>query len=323
MRRKKPTHSMDLFRHNNSTETLPNELLEQIFTQAWLSPMFPAQRATFIKSIFGASRTWVAMLARIVAKHVYVSSSPLNCESWSNNGWAPSLWHSLSELSVQLCHSVTRQIVTSPKPISDCPSSALDRLPRTAIRELFQNFHALPYIPNLRELSIEYLDPVDVNSSLTFRFSVIHLEVEYTFPSDTPSWLVDELGLTGKTKCRKARYAPWELPDLFHISTSTTSQGHLGDVLNLLPHLQLSEKSFGIKVKVLSASQYIPHPGFLLHGPLSAACMSISSEKAGYCMTVVRGRALGVMLEAGSKGRRCQNQAVTSREVYIFKQMVC
>ncbi|KDR80537.1 hypothetical protein GALMADRAFT_1090191 [Galerina marginata CBS 339.88] len=320
--------------HGNDDEiagNLPTELLEKILTEAWLSAMSPIERTTFIESVSRASKTWLATLAIIATRDIYVSTPFLDRDRRAIEDQSHFHWQSAPEISpFQFCRSFTRQI-----PISqtyNVPHSYLsrrERLRRKAYRELLSIFHVLPCMPSLSTLSIEYLKDIKqpgTGSFLSFHLRVVRLEVEYTFSSDMPTWLVDELGLSGKAKRPMNKSVPWELPDLHHVSTSTTDPTSSGDVLKLCPHLELAEETFRMEMKVLSVSHKIRKHSAIVHGPLSLPTLrykELSKGKQGTgVINIVRGSALGLVLFAGNGCRKSHWQDLTDnlRNVYVFKE---
>ena len=314
---------MHLNQRSTGPETLPYELAEQIITEAWLSSMSSAQRAAFMKAILCASKSWSVMLTKISTRYLYISSSLLGLRWWSFDGSGPSSQRGLAELSNHSSCFSPKGIIIALK-ITDNPwSSTPDRLRRKAFREVFTVFQALSYTPDLRSFVVEFFDPTETKAFITTRLSVIRMEVEYTFPNSSPRWLIEHLGLSDKSKKERTRHSPWDLPDIYHVSSPTPGTACLGGILMLLPHLEPSQESFGIIIKILSTSENISHKSFLLHGPLSDVYGSTCATDFEGQLSL-KGMALGVVLEVDSplEDGRPQNPTHLTREVHVLKEKI-
>lgn len=91
----------------------------------------------------------------------------------------------------------------------------------------------------------------------------------------------------------------------------------------LLPHLEPSQESFGIIIKILSTSENISHKSFLLHGPLSDVYGSTCATDFEGQLSL-KGMALGVVLEVDSplEDGRPQNPTHLTREVHVLKEKI-
>ncbi|PPQ90761.1 hypothetical protein CVT25_010150 [Psilocybe cyanescens] len=315
---------------------LPTELLEQILTEAWLSLMSPSERRDFVKAISRAFKIWSATLARICSRDVYTSLPPSSRNRHSIEEELPLRWGTLPDYPpFQLCRSFTQQILLPSYADPSLDSfTRFGRLRKRAMKDLLSTFRGISYAPNISELSVEYFSPAsNENRSssqiIALHLAIVRLEVEYTFSSDTPLWLIDELGLTGRRKQGKSIHAPWEVPDLDHISTSDTGPSSFGDVLRLCPHLEMpTTQSFGINLRILSSSDIVPQYSSIVHGPISFPVIrkwmpenAKNQNRNGRIPEIISGKALGLVLDNPTHSRgRCLHLTNATRTIGVFSQ---
>ncbi|KAH9479458.1 hypothetical protein JR316_0008052 [Psilocybe cubensis] len=300
---------------------LPTELLEQILTEAWVSSMSPEERKKFVKTISRASKTWAATLARVCSRDVYIIEEELQFPKRIETDYS----------SFQLRRSLTRQLPLPSFALTTYGSfTQFERLRKRAMKDLLSTFRGLPYAPNLSKLSVEYFSQGTSSCSIiAFDVRVIRMEVEYNFVPDTPSWLLDELGLTGRGRLSKSSHTPWEIPDLDHISTSDSDASAFGDILRLCPHLEMpTTKTFGINLRILSSSDYVPQHSSIVHGPVSFPKFlgwisenDLKQHRNGCIPEGICGKSLGLVLDNPIYSRgRSQDLTNMIRNVGVFTQ---
>jgi len=297
--------------------SLPIELVEAILTVAWLSEMSPDNRRTFAISMIFVSKLWMEIFRRVSTQHIYILSSR------SLEVWKRVLQGCITDSrcttrqdthSANLCYSVTRQT-----------SFRQGDHQWTLYRQLLSTLHALPYLPNLRILSSQYLMPGEP-CSIGVSLPVVHLGVEYTFHPDTYTWLIDALLLPHSGH----KHVPWALPELELISTANNDPSSVGAVLKEFTHLEvLKDKNLKLGVRILSSSAYIPENCAIVHGPLSTfRPLNVPYWENGYRFgkefpsRMVRGVGVGLVLNVGSTrgGSNVTDPSNTSRSGHVFMQ---
>ncbi|KIM44485.1 hypothetical protein M413DRAFT_442458, partial [Hebeloma cylindrosporum] len=298
--------------------SLPIELLEEILTTAWLSKMSPDERRTLAISNLLVSKLWMEIFRRVSNQHVFVFSFE-SLEVWEQSlqGRAP-----YSRFTVRqdahppnTCRSLTRQ-TSKFRPGNH---------QRTFYRELLSTLKALPYLPNLRDLTFECFIPGEP-CSRGISLPVIHLAVEYTFHPDTYTWIIDSILRPNPSH----KNVPWGLPDLQLISTANNDPKTIGAVLEKLTHLEVAlDRNLKLEMKILSSSAHIPENCAILHGPVSTfRTMSVSYRGSrlgygkGFAPRVVRGVGVGLILDVGSGRSRgnVMDPSNTIRCGHVFLQ---
>jgi hypothetical protein len=190
-----------------------------------------------------------------------------------------------------------------------------------SIQDMLSTFHGLSLMPNLRSLAVEYFHSTFLGEPFyPFRASVVQLQLEYTFESDCPRWLIDAL-LANLHSASK--HLPWALPYLEHISTPVTEDPtkSIIKVLDRCPHLRLAEERFTISVHILSSSQLVPENCFIFHGAMPSfnACV-VDYHDFGPPKTI-RGSAPALILRKDDDDRVCESSIDLSnmfRNVHVF-----
>ena len=302
---------------SGETPLLPVELLEEILTIAWLSNMSPDKRRALAISNLLVSKSWMETFRRVSNQHVFVSSLE------SLRVWERSLQGRVSYSRCGIrrdahppnsCHSLTRQT-----------SNVSGKHQSKFYRELFSTLHALPYLPNLRNLMFECFMPGE-SCSRGVSLPVIHLAVEYTFHPDTHTWIIDSLLMPHSGH----KHVPWALPELELVSTANNDPKTIGGVLEQLTHLEVaSDRNLKLEMRILSSSAHIPENCAIVHGPVSTfRNMSVSYDESRFgcgkefSPRRVRGVGVGLVLDVGStRGRgNVMDPSNTIRSGHVFMQ---
>lgn len=248
---------------NEAPTSIPIELLEEMLRCVWLSPMFTQERTAFTTSVALVSKSWLETLIRIIFRDVYIPSTPyLAHYQQIISGSRSPFFHKflIPQVSLgQLCRTITL-------PFSGKLTTrhGLSFFQERSIRNLLSTFRGLPFMPDLRTLIVEYYNPASIGR-IHFRAPIVQVQLEYTFSSNCPSWLIDAL-LTSRHP--KSKYLPWALPHIEHISTPINEDPipSIVKVLDSCPQLQLAEERFTIRMHVLSSSRRVPENCTIVHG---------------------------------------------------------
>ena len=295
--------------------SIPIELLEEIIRWGWFSLMFMQERIAFMTSVALVSKTWLKILMRITCTDIYIPSIPyLARDREFTIGRSPIFRKLLPVASPsQLCQTITLQIPVLSKTTRDARY-----IEGNSIQDMLSTFHRLSLMPNLRSLAVEYFHPTFLGEFFyPFCASVVQLELEYTFESDCPPWLIDAL-LANRHSTLK--HLPWSLPYLEHISTPVTEDPtkSIIKVLDRCPGLRLAEERFTIRVHILSSSQLVAENCFIFHGAMPSfnACV-VDYHDFGPSKTI-RGSAPVLVL---MNDRVCESSIDLSnmfRNVHVF-----
>ncbi|KAF8202467.1 hypothetical protein BJ912DRAFT_944896 [Pholiota molesta] len=308
------------------------EILEQILSWLWLSPMSVDERRSLVASVCLVSKVWTSVFTRILVRHVFITSSAcfqFYRRLFNNQSLVLKVENTSATSTTsfnEICLAYTCQISAS--------SVQREDLEKKYTRDLFATIRVMPFLPNLRSLAIAYYKKpqqgvqtahtaqgiqVPRPRFTTFTTRVVRLHLEYSFTSAAPEWLLDELGLSGKRNSRIAKRrlpSPCVGPDLEHVSVpADQDEEAMGTVRTAAPHLQLATDEEGkIRVRILAASGGLPPRCAIVHGALQPSTyvrgrVSVSSPgqppSGGDTPTMLaRGTALGFIIEEQTKQKK-------------------
>ncbi|KAJ7114072.1 hypothetical protein C8R44DRAFT_630678 [Mycena epipterygia] len=256
---------------------LPVELIEQIILSAWRMPLSSDERLTFMRSSILVNSTWADIFDLISSRDVYIPSSAF-CDHFIQRlraqppAAAPSSpfltsflrrfqWPSeppIKPRSANLaCQSLTIQIAN----VDVHPDkNSRTRLPMGAVLDdLLENLDARSLAPNLRRLTIEYLD---AGFDDIFRRDglgalpthITHLEVLFSFSPEMPPWLVTSL----REKQQRQRAIAWVSPSIENVSICGAGENTIRDLLRVCPNTRTLMVDSGtlLQDQGLSKSQF-------------------------------------------------------------------
>ncbi|KAJ7483351.1 hypothetical protein FB451DRAFT_1234192 [Mycena latifolia] len=237
---------------------LPVELIEQIISSAWHMPLPSTDRITLMRSSMLVNSTWADIFDLISSRDVYIPSSAfcdyfiqrLRGQTPPANTTPPSYFLSrflgfkqpskrtIPPRSANLaCQSLTIQIAN----VDVHPDKHnRTRIPMgSVLDELLENLDARSLAPNLRRLTIEYLDAgfddVFHRAGLAALPSQItHLELRYAFSPEMPPWLVKSL----QEKQERQRSIGLMLPSITNLTVIGAGESTISDMLRVCPNAQ-------------------------------------------------------------------------------------
>ncbi|KAJ6580789.1 hypothetical protein B0H19DRAFT_1369289 [Mycena capillaripes] len=239
---------------------LPVELLEAIISTAWHMSLSSDERITLMRSLALVNSTWAHIFDLVSSRDVYIPSAafcdhfiqrlrdqpPAVPPSSSVFGrfldrfrrqFKPSLEARSANLA---CQSLTIQIINGD--IHPDKNGRM-RLPMGAVLDdLLENLDARSLAPNMRRLSIEYLDAgfedVFQRAGLAaLPTQITHIELRYSFSAETPHWLVESL----RRKQEMQRYIGWIARSITHLSIVGAGENTVQDALRVCPSTQRLE----------------------------------------------------------------------------------
>jgi hypothetical protein len=163
---------------------LPLEIVEQIISTLWLSPLSPLQRATFIKSSHLVSRTWSSTFSRVAALDVHILSASHGSKFFEVLRGESQLQYPLD----QLCRSITFQHEHKyllPGPEKD------EQLIGKAINDILLVLSSNPTrLPLLRRIALEMknflMETIFEYTAFTqFPYQVRELDMNFTYGEET------------------------------------------------------------------------------------------------------------------------------------------
>ncbi|KAJ7147659.1 hypothetical protein C8R43DRAFT_1010338 [Mycena crocata] len=118
------------------------------------------------------------------------------------------------------------------------------RLPMGAVLdELLENLDAHSLAPNIRCLSIEYLDAgfddiFQRDGLAALPSQITHLELRYSFNNETPVWLVESL----REKQQKRRNIGWVAQSVTNLLVSGAGESTIKDLTQTCPNAQVTSQ---------------------------------------------------------------------------------
>ncbi|KAJ7663975.1 hypothetical protein DFH06DRAFT_337358 [Mycena polygramma] len=246
----------------------PVELVEHIISTAWHMPLTSDERITFMRSSALVNSTW-ADIFDLVSRDVYIPSAAF-CDHFTHRllrdhftqrsrsqAHSSAILSSLRRLldrfrgqakpSIQArsanlrCQSLTIQI-PNVDVHPDCKGRT--RQPMAGVLDdLLEIIDAHSLVPNLRRLSIEYVDTGfdDVLHRVALAAlppQVTHLDLRYSFSSAMPSWLVEALR---RKQGRETFRSWWIARSVTRLSVHGAGKFTVEQALRACPNTQILE----------------------------------------------------------------------------------
>ncbi|KAJ7036608.1 hypothetical protein C8F04DRAFT_1095102 [Mycena alexandri] len=247
----------------NAIPRLPVELLQQIIDAAWNTPLSSNERVTLMRTSPLVNSTWAALFDVASSRDVYIPSAAFfdhfirrlrgepvtvvpapsflgglldRFRKPSKPAFAPTRSPNLA------CESITI-LLANPDVHPD--KNGRIRLPMGAVLdELLETLDARSLAPNLRRLSIEYVDAGfdDVFQRVGLAAlppQITHLDLRYSFSPEMPSWLTESL--RGKQEKQILRTIGWDAQSITRLSIVGAGENTIQDALAACPNTELLE----------------------------------------------------------------------------------
>ncbi|KAJ7663949.1 hypothetical protein DFH06DRAFT_1087801 [Mycena polygramma] len=220
---------------------LPVELVEHIISTVWHMPLTSGERTTFIRSSALVNSTWADVFDLVSSRDVYAhSSAVLSFLRRLLDRFRGQAKPSIQARSANLrCQSLTIQI-PNVDVHPDCKGRT--RQPMAGVLDdLLEIIDAHSLVPNLRRLSIEYVDTGfdDVLHRVALAAlppQVTHLDLRYSFSLAMPSWLVEAL----RRKQGRQRFRSWWIArSVTHLSVHGAGKFTVEQALRACPNTQI------------------------------------------------------------------------------------
>ncbi|KAJ7853362.1 hypothetical protein B0H13DRAFT_1202797 [Mycena leptocephala] len=244
---------------------LPAEIIEAIIDSAWHMPLSSDERITLMRSSLLVSTTWADIFDLVSSRDVYIPSavfcdhfiqrlrsqppavSPSSTFEWFLEYFgAPSKPSTSiqSRSANQACQSITIQIANADIHFD---RNARMRLPMGGVLDhLLENLDVWSLAPNLRRLSIEYVDAgfEDIfrrTGPAALPTQITHLDLRYSFSRATPTWLVEAL----RKKQERQRHIGWIAPSITRLSIVGAGENTIRDMLLACPNVKILDGECG------------------------------------------------------------------------------
>ncbi|KAJ7863155.1 hypothetical protein B0H13DRAFT_1460664, partial [Mycena leptocephala] len=218
---------------------LPAEIIEAIIDSAWHMPLSSDERITLMRSSLLVSSTWADIFDLVSSRDVYILSAVF-CDHFIQRlcSQPPAVSPSIQSRSAnQACQSITIQIANADIHFD---RNARMRLPMGGVLDhLLENLDVWSLAPNLRRLSIEYVDAgfEDIfrrTGPAALPTQITHLDLRYSFSRATPTWLVEAL----RKKQERQRHIGWIAPSITRLSIVGAGENTIRDMLLACPNVK-------------------------------------------------------------------------------------
>jgi len=227
----------------SSSAWFPNEILEQIVLQAWSSPLAVDERISFMRSSLLVSKAWAVAFIRVSSRDVFVP-----CASYTDTFFrtlreeSPIYDQHTRTLPNYLCRSITFQVHNTPVGTDattphDVRLFSDDSRAGQALAWSLYTIRSIGYLPNLRRVSIEYVnwgfdDISDHYRLVAFPDQVTELELKYTFTEGVPERFVDSL----RSEYVRRECMHWQMPSVRRLVVVGAPDDMVRDLLSTCPN---------------------------------------------------------------------------------------
>lgn len=175
------------------TPMLPVELLDQIITETWASPMSVEDRTTLLQTLPLVNSTVFSLFTYISWAHTHIVSSGYADRYLRILRGESPLYKStqlVNNSANSRCRSLTFHLVDK----KNDPSLVTATNYASSLSTTLYLISSLNYLPNMRRISIEYSDciPGDIFEEyhlIPFPDQVTHLDMRYSFSQSIPKFL--------------------------------------------------------------------------------------------------------------------------------------
>ncbi|KAJ7832753.1 hypothetical protein B0H14DRAFT_3142807 [Mycena olivaceomarginata] len=229
---------------------LPVELITEVISTVWHMPLSRKERITLMQSSALLNSTWADIFDLVSSRDVYIPSAAF-CEHFIQRLCiqpsaiaSPSVFRTLLNLlqgsakpslhparSANLaCRSLTIQIINAE--VHPGKGGHMRLTMGGVLDSLLETLDAWSLAPNLRRLSIEYLDTgfddiFDRDALAALPLQISHLDVRYAFSVGMPTWLVESL----RKKQERRRNFVWKAPGVTRLSVIGAGKNTIRDLL--------------------------------------------------------------------------------------------
>ncbi|KAF8159670.1 hypothetical protein B0H34DRAFT_413073 [Crassisporium funariophilum] len=202
---------------------LPYDVLWEVITNLWDSPLSTEERVQFMTSSLLVSKGWMNIYTRVASRSVYIPCSSFLGHFMRTIRQECLIYDAtLKELPNELCQSISIDIG---------PGDSESSLGK-AFSDLLYRIKITGTLPNLRKLSVRYIDV-----SLDEMFNCYHF---IDVPAQIESLELRYDGLFARHHLNLVRpsYPPWHLPFLRHLSVFGCSKTLVENIISGCPMLE-------------------------------------------------------------------------------------
>ena len=226
----------------SSIVTLPVELVTKVIQMAWELPLTNVERTSLFRSFCLVSRVWLAIFINISLTDVHVTSTSfveryLNLlrERYTAGGETDNDYGLIdaSHTSNRLCRSISFRFECGQPKSKGGPSGEV-------ISNLLYMVEALFYLPNLRKITLEYVDlPRGIEDIFeqyrlsAFPNQVTHLSIQSTYSKNSK---VFARSIRGRPR---ELFPQWSTPSIRTLSVSGVSAAHISSLIETCPEVEV------------------------------------------------------------------------------------
>jgi hypothetical protein len=219
----------------------PVELIEVIIAQTWALPLTSKERLKFMTNSLLVNKMWMASFIRISFTDVYIPTPKYIAPYFRYIDGTHSMFDfapELKSLPNRLCTSLTYMF-----PNDSLIPVKSDVMVKKGLFFIMQRLQGSPeHIPNLRHFALFFENHIfeelmDLPCFYYFPRRVPELEVEYSFNSRTPAFLVESLHNSDERSTRRDP-AGWSLKAVRKLTILGASNGHAMDWIARGPVLE-------------------------------------------------------------------------------------
>lgn len=240
---------------------LPIELIERIIFEVWMLPLSAYDRTTFMASSSVVNKTWRALFMKISSRDAHIPNVPESEQFFRILRNEHPLYPRDDPLTSPeiCCRSLTFTIDSNPSPIDHICGEPLQLFGERnlhkmglALSNTLSILQEISYLPNLRRISIIYVDcgfeDIFGNMRLSsFPLQVTHLEIRFTYTKRTTERMLTRM----HQRYRKGQQARWCSGSIRHLSVSGASAGFVADISGTCPKLELLDMDSSVRLSML------------------------------------------------------------------------
>lgn len=218
---------------------LPLELIENIISETWALPLTSQERIQFMTSSLLVNKTWMTAFMRTSSTDVHIPSPYYVNRFFSLLRQESCIFdfdENVKSYPRRLIKSISIRVDND---VIHPDSTKMGESPMArALTYILLTLRSIDNIPTLERLSVEYHNYSYDDITNHYRFAYIpshfsELELNYSYGSQTPPWLVDSL----RRSYARSDNLSWarELPFIRRLTITGASQGLVEDVMARCP----------------------------------------------------------------------------------------
>jgi hypothetical protein len=213
--------------------SLPSELIEEIISQAWYSPLDLEDRIALMTTFTLVNKAWTLDFVRNAFRDIHVP-----CLSYADHLLSKLCQSSTMPINVDdLCRSITVHLKPR-RSVPPVPTDEEHRKMGDALSSVLYVISVSKLCPNLRSVVVECHNFPPEDLFYHYRLSmfpeqVTHLDISYSFDAHIPPWLLSAM----ESQYKREESIPWSLPSIRCLSITGAPRGFVADFISVCPQL--------------------------------------------------------------------------------------